>query len=251
MDETVALASSQPGGPLKIAASSAYANTDLTEVMAAYHAQEPGTNFELTVFENMRDIAMTAFDVCFTAERRLRDSSLVSRPLAQTHDVIVAAPAYLKRHTTLRAPEDLIYHDALLTSDAPSRYWEFRDADRTHRVVVKPMMNAQSPFIIKRAVLAGMGIGRLSRSIVQDELAAGTLKPLLSEFTLDGDERTVWILYSGQPHMAIAVRRFVDFVVARYHQSDPQSNATPRLSVGRVQHLLDNSELLPDSICSL
>jgi DNA-binding transcriptional LysR family regulator len=100
-------------------------------------------------------------------------------------------------------------------------------------------------------VLAGMGIGRLSRSIVQDELAAGTLKPLLSEFTLDGDERTVWILYSGQPHMAIAVRRFVDFVVARYHQSDPQSNATPRLSVGRVQHLLDNSELLPDSICSL
>jgi DNA-binding transcriptional LysR family regulator len=242
MDETVALASSQPGGPLKIAASSAYANTDLTEVMAAYHSQEPCTNFELTVFENMRDVAMTAFDVCFTTERRLRDSSLVCRPLAQTHDVIVAAPAYLKRHPTPRAPGDLMHHDALLASDAPSRYWEFRDTDRTHRVVVKPMMNAQSPFIIKRAVLAGMGIGRLSRTIVQDELAAGTLKPLLCEFTLDGDERTVWILYSGQPHMATAVRRFVDFVVARYRQSSPQRDTNPLPSVGWGQHVFNNSE---------
>jgi len=117
-------------------------------------------------------------------------------------------------------------------------------------VVVKPMMNAQSPFIIKRAVLAGMGIGRLSRSIVQDELAAGTLEPLLSEFTLDGDERTVWILYSGQPHMAIAIRRFVDFVVARYRQKSPQRDANLRASVGRGQHVFNNSELLSESICN-
>jgi DNA-binding transcriptional LysR family regulator len=251
MDETVAFATSQPGGPLKIAASSAYANSDLTEVMASYHAQELSTNFELKVFENMRDVAMGEFDVCFSTERRLRDSSLVCRPLARTCDIIVATPAYLNSHPTPRAPEDLTHHYALLTSDAPSRYWEFRDTDRTHRVTVKPMMNAQSPFIIKRAVLAGLGVARLSRSIVQNELDDGTLKPLLSEFTLDGDERTVWILYSGQPHMAIAVRRFVDFVVARYRQNNPQRNANPQLSVGRVQRLLNNSELLSDSIGSL
>jgi hypothetical protein len=121
--------------------------------MASYHAQEPSTNFELKVFENMRDVAMGEFDVCFSTERRLRDSSLVCRPLARTRDIIVATPAYLNRHPTPRAPEDLTHHYALLASDAPSRYWEFRDTDRTHRVTVKPMMNAQSPFIIKRAVL--------------------------------------------------------------------------------------------------
>lgn len=69
----------------------------------------------------------------------------------------------------------------------------------------------------------------LSRHPLQDELdAGGTLKPLLSEFSLDDDERTVWILYSGQAHMEIAVRRFVDFVVARYRQNSAQSNANPQ-----------------------
>lgn len=251
MDETVAFANTQRGGPLKIAASSAYANTDLTEVMAAYHTQEPGSNFELTVFENVRDVAMTEFDVCFSTERRLRDSSLVCRPLARMRDIIVATPAYLGRHPALRAPLDLAQHDALLASDAPSRYWEFRDAERSHRVVVKPMMNAQSPFLIKRAVLAGLGIARLSRSIVEDELAAGTLKPLLTDYTLDGDERTVWILYSRQPHMAIGVRHFVDFVVARYRQSNPQRSANAPLSVTRAPRLSNNAERVPDSVYNL
>jgi DNA-binding transcriptional LysR family regulator len=248
MDERIAFATSQPGGPLKIASSSAYATTDLPEVLAAYHAEEPRTNFELTVFESMNDVAMTEFDVCFNAERRLRDSSLVCRPLARTRNVIVATPEYLSRHPAPRTPDELLEHDVLLASDAPSRYWEFRDAHGTHRVAVKPIMNAQSPFVIKRAVQAGLGIAQLSLSHIKDELSAGTLKPLLSEFSLDDGERTVWILYSGQPHMAFSVRRFVDFVVAHYRRNPPADKTELRQSVGQVQHHLSNTELLWNSI---
>jgi hypothetical protein len=93
-------------------------------------------------------------------------------------------------------------------------------------------------------------VGRLSRSIVQDELPAGTLKPLLSKYTLDGDERTALILYSGQPHKAVAVRRFVDFVVARHRQNSPQSDAIPLPFIGRGQHVFNNSELLWQSMCT-
>ena len=93
-------------------------------------------------------------------------------------------------------------------------------------------------------------VGRLSRSIVQDELPAGTLKPLLSEYTLDGNERTALILYSGQPHRVVAVRRFVDFVVARNRRNSPQSGAIPLPFVGRGQHVFNNSELLWQSMCT-
>ncbi|HEY2000386.1 LysR family transcriptional regulator [Paraburkholderia sp.] len=248
MDETIAFASSQPGGPLRIATCSAYANTELSEVLAAYRAEEPRANFELTVFENLADVAVTEFDVCFSAERRLRDSSLVCRPLARTRDVIVATPAYLSRHPTPNTPEALAHHDVLLASDAPSRYWEFRERERTHRIVVKPIMNPQSPFIVKRAVLAGLGIARLSKSIVQEELAAGTLKSLLGGFTLDGDERTVWILYSGQPHMAVAVRRFVDFVVTRYRENSPRGNLNRPVSANLLQQCSSTADFLSSSI---
>lgn len=243
MDECVATTASQPGGLLRIASSSSYATTDLPEVLAAYRLQEPRMLFELTVFDNMADVTATDFDLCFSTERRLRDSSLICRPLAHTRDVIVASPAYLSHRRSPGTPAELASHDVLVASDAPSRYWEFRDMHGTQRVVVRPILNMQSPLLVKRAVQAGLGIARLSKSLIQSELSDGTLRPLLTHVELCGDERTVWLLYSGQPHMALALRSFVDFVVERYRQSAAEDKGKILASVGRVQHHFGNTEL--------
>jgi DNA-binding transcriptional LysR family regulator len=237
MDECIASAVEQPAGALRIAASSLYAATDLPDVLAAYRAQEPRMSFDLTVFDNMSDVAASEFDVCFSAERRLRDSSLVCRPLAQTRDVIVASPDYLARCPAPRTPGELASHDLLVASDAPSRYWEFRDAHGSQRVVVQPVMNIQSPQVVKRAVQAGLGIARLSRSFVRNELANGSLRALLEDAPLCGDERTVCLLFSRQPHMTVALRSFVDFVVERYRQKPLASKAQDEAFVGQEQHL--------------
>ncbi|HEX7906536.1 MAG TPA: LysR family transcriptional regulator [Paraburkholderia sp.] len=244
MDECIASAMGQPAGSLRIAASSLYATTDLPDVLAAYRAQEPRMSFDLTVFDNMSDVTTSEFDICFSAERRLRDSSLVCRPLAQTRDVIVASPNYLARCPAPKTPGDLASHDVLVASDAPSRYWEFCDAHGTQRVVVNPIMNIQSPQIVKRAVQAGLGIARLSRSFVRNELANGSLRALLDSVPLCGDERTVWLLYSGQPYMAVALRSFIDFVVERYRQKPPEIKAQNEACVSPAQHRSSNTELL-------
>ncbi|SOE98684.1 transcriptional regulator, LysR family [Burkholderia sp. OK233] len=248
MDECIASAVGQPAGSLRIAASSLYATTDLPDVLAAYRAQQPRISFELTVFDNMSDVTTSEFDIRFSAERRLRDSSLVCRPLAQTRDVIVASPDYLARRPAPSTPGDLVSHDVLVASDAPSRYWEFRDAHGTQRVVVQPIMNMQSPQVVKRAVQAGLGIARLSRSFVRHELADGSLRALLEDATLCEDERTVWLLYSGQPYMAVALRGFVDFVVERYRQKQPESKGQNEARVGPVQQRSSNTELLRSRI---
>ncbi len=248
MDECVSVATTQPTGPLKIASSSCYAATDLPDVLAAYRRDEPRANFELTVFDNMADVAVHEFDVCFGTERRLRDSSLVCRPLAPTRDVIVASPAYLSRCGTPRKPEELSRHDVLLAADAPSRYWAFRDSHGTQRVIVQPVLSMQSPFLIKRAVEAGLGVARLSHSTVQDELRDGRLLPLLTDVSLCDAERTVWVLYSGQPNMSAAARSFVDFVVARYRDEPPRAEANGHAPVGAAQHRTGNSELLRNGI---
>jgi len=244
MDECIASALEQPSGMLRIAASSLYATTDLPEVLAAYRAQEPRMKFELTVFDTMSDVAVNEFDVCFGAERRLRDSSLVCRPLMKTRDVIVANPDYLARYPAPCTPDELASHDVLVASDAPSRHWEFRDAHGTQRVVVQPIMNTQSPQVVKRAVQAGLGIARLSCSLVRDELANGSLRALLGDAPLSDEERTVWLLYSKQPHMAVALRSFIEFVVERYRQKPPESKAQDDLCVSAAQHPANNTELL-------
>ncbi|MGF6772286.1 DNA-binding transcriptional LysR family regulator [Paraburkholderia sp. GAS199] len=248
MDECIACAVGQPTGSLRIAASSLYATTDLPDVLATYRALEPRIRFELTVFDTMSDVAVSEFDVCFSAERRLRDSSLVCRPLAQIRDVIVASPDYLARCPVPCTPGELALHDVLVASDAPSRYWEFRDTHGTQRVVVQPIMNIQSPQVVKRAVQAGLGIARLSRSFVRDELANGSLQALLDDAPLCDDERTVWLLYSSQPRMAVALRGFIDFVVEHYRRIPLENKPENDARVGKAPHLESNTELLAGRI---
>ncbi|CAB3806155.1 hypothetical protein LMG28614_06313 [Paraburkholderia ultramafica] len=232
MDECITSAAGKSTWSLRLAACSLYVSTDLPDVLSAYLVRKPRVSFDVTVFDNMGDIAANDFDVCFNAEGHLRDSSLVCRPLAQTRDVIVASPTYLKRCGTPRTPAELSSHDVLLASDAPSRHWEFRTNHGTQRVVVRPILNVQSPLVVKRAVQAGLGIARLSHSVVHNELADGSLHALLNDADLCGAERTVWLLHSGQSHMPLALRSFVDFVVARYHQKPQERNEVHAAHVG-------------------
>lgn len=203
-------------GVLKIAASEFFAATDLSYLLNTYRAAEPGVRFELTVFETTRDFGDNNYDVWFSVERRLRDSSLVCRPLMQFRDLIVASPAYLARRGQPEIPQNLPDHDVLLASDIATRHWEFRDAHGSHRVGVHPVFSSTSLMAVRRTALAGLGIARLPRPLIESELHAGALKSLLDCFEVEGGERTTWMLYSGRRYISRRVRSFVDFVVAHY-----------------------------------
>lgn len=203
-------------GSLKIAASEFAAATDLGALLNAYHAVEPSVRIELTVFASLQDLEDNNHDVWFTTERRLRDSSLVCRPLTQFRDVIVASPEYLARRGAPEVPHSLPDHDVLLASGIASRQWEFRCSRGSHRVSVDPVLRSPNLIAVKRAALAGLGVARLPGPLIESQLRTGALKLVLDGFDLGGDERTMWLLYSGDHYMAKRVRSFVDFVVAHY-----------------------------------
>jgi DNA-binding transcriptional LysR family regulator len=222
-------------GSLKIAAPESFAATDLGELVAAYHLIEPRVSFELTVIEGAQEFIVNDYDVWFSAERRLRDSSLVCRSLTPVRDVIVASPDYLTRRGPPLIPQDLSSHDVLLASDMLGRYWEFCDAHGSHRVALRPIFSSSNLVAVKRAVVAGLGIARLPRSLILSELQDGSLQPVLGGFDVEGDERTVWMLYSGKRYMTRCVRSFVDFTVARYRQPDisiHESDSHRKMRVG-------------------
>jgi DNA-binding transcriptional LysR family regulator len=225
-------------GSLKVAAHESFAATDLSEMVAAYHAEEPRVHFELTVFESTQDLVVSNYDVCFAAERRLRDSTLVCRSLTQFHDVIVASPAYLVRRNPPQMPQDLSAHDVLVSSDIPARYWEFCDAYGSHRVPLRPIISSSNLLAVKRAVKSGIGIARLPASLIECELRDGTLQPLLQAFELENNERTVWMLYSGHRYMTQRVRGFVDFAADRYQRPKLPPRAFDMMPAAHVGHVV-------------
>ncbi|KAE8754382.1 LysR family transcriptional regulator [Paraburkholderia madseniana] len=218
LDASVSSATQESVGSLKIAASEFFAATYLSDLLTAYHAAEPGVRFEMTVFASTQDLDGNDHDVWFSAERRLRDSSLICRPLTQCRDVIVASPTYLARRGPPEVPQNLPDHNVLLASNVATRHWEFRDAHGPRRVAVHPIFTSPNLMAVKRAALAGLGVARLPRPLIESQLRAGALKLLLDCFDLEGDERTMWMLYSGRRYITQRVRSFVDFVVARYRE---------------------------------
>ncbi|SAL30892.1 LysR family transcriptional regulator [Caballeronia udeis] len=239
LEANVSSATRESAGSLKIAAHESFAATDLSEMVAAYHAEEPRVNFELTVFESTRDLVVGNYDLCFTAERRLRDSTLVCRSLTLFRDVIVGSPAYLSRRDPPQMPQELTDHDVLVSSDIPARYWEFCDAYGSHRVPLRPIVSSSNLLVVKRAAKSGIGIARLPASLIEKELREGTLQPLLQAFELENNERTVWMLYSGHRYMTQRVRGFVDFVADRYRHTALAPTAFDMISAahfGRVVH---------------
>ena len=235
MEQRILSTTVQPVGCLRIASSASFAQSKLADILTTFRARQPHVSFDVTVFETIKEIAPENYDLCFTAERRLRDSSLVCRPLLRMHDAVVAAPAYVARRGQPLTPQALNEHDILLATDAPNRYWEFRDLNGAHRVSFDPVLTTQNLLTVKTAVMAGLGIARIADFLVEQELADGSLVALLRDFNLDCNERTVWMLYSSQPFTTQAVRSFVDFVVDRHRGQDPVL-ATPRQPVLTTFH---------------
>ncbi|MDP9158212.1 MAG: LysR family transcriptional regulator [Pseudomonadota bacterium] len=213
MELPVFAASNRAVGALKIAASVEFAESGLTEVLSPFHLQQPQITFDVTVFETACDIAPDDFDVCFVAERRLRDSTLICRQLAKFKDVFVAAPAYLARRGTPGSPFALNDHDIISTLGKAGKYWEFQDSNGLHRVLVQPLLATGNVLTSKRAAREGLGVARLPASLVARELADGTLLRVLESYPAENDERALWMLYSGQEYVSRALRVFIDFVV--------------------------------------
>jgi len=220
MEQRILSTTAHPVGCLRIASPASFSQSKLAVILTAFRAEQPHVSFDVTVYETINEIAAENYDLCFTAERRLRDSSMVCRPLVRMHDVVVAAPAYIARRGQPATPAGLTEHDILLATDAPNRYWEFRDFNGAHRVSLNPILTTQSLLAVKSAAVTGLGIARIANVLVERELAEGSLVALLRDFQLDSNERTVWMLYSGQPFITQVVRSFIDFVVDRYRDED-------------------------------
>lgn len=221
LETRVSSVTRETAGPLKIAAPELIVTTVLGDLLNAYHAVEPRVKFEVSVLANTQDLDRNDHDLWFSADRRLRDSSLACRPLMRFRDVIVASPAYLARKGKPKGPHDLADHDLLIASDIATRQWEFHDGQASHRVLVDPVLSSPNLIAVQRAALAGLGIARLPAPLVESQLGAGTLETLLDGFEISADERTMSLLYPGRQYLTQRVRNFIDFAAAYYGPTMP------------------------------
>ena len=106
---------SQVTGTLDITAISAFARTQLCQLMPAFMAQHPELRVELSLTERQVDLINERVDLAILISEEVIDQSLISRKLATNRRVICASPSYIKRFGAPKTPAVSYTHLTLPT----------------------------------------------------------------------------------------------------------------------------------------
>jgi DNA-binding transcriptional LysR family regulator len=210
----VASLGGRPHGRLRVSAPVHYGETYLAPLLGDFHAAYPEVRVELDLSNAMVDLVRDRFDVALRITTP-RDSTLVARNLAPVRAVTCASPAYLDRHGVPETPADLAHHACLgYTLDRTPSTWHYRrDGGSWTSVNVDGPFRCNNDGMLLRAAVDGVGILHMPDLFITQQLAAGTLVPVLEAY--EGPELRLAAVFPTRANLAGKVRAFVDFVAAR------------------------------------
>jgi DNA-binding transcriptional LysR family regulator len=198
-------------GLLSIAAPPLFGALYLAPVIAAFMAEYPEIRLRLTLTDREIDLVDEGIDVAISV-RELTDSSNIARRLTAVRMTVCASPAYLATHGRPQRPEDLAGHNCLLFAEQPLRHgaeWRFARAGEPLSIRVQGDLVSNAGDALRNLARCDRGIVRLPHYIVSDDLAAGRLQAILSDF--EPPLRPVHALYAHRVHQPGKLRAFLDF----------------------------------------
>jgi DNA-binding transcriptional LysR family regulator len=204
-----------PAGVLRLNTSAGAARQMLAPVIFEYLRRYPEMSVEIVTEGRLIDIVTDGFD----AGIRLRENvpkDMIAVPFGSEQRMIaVAAPAYFERHPRPETPNDLAGHDCIrmrLPSGSVYR-WEFEREGAPLVVDVSGRLTLDEETLIREAVLAGMGLAFVSQWWVKDDLPAGRLVQVLSDWTPPFPGLALY--YPGRRHVPAGLRALIELVRTR------------------------------------
>jgi DNA-binding transcriptional LysR family regulator len=203
-----------PRGRLRISVSHAHGRLAIIPLLGEFGRRYPHILVDIGVSDRLVDVAAGEADVAIRFGP-LADSSLTARKLSENRRVIVAAPDYLARHGTPLVPEDLLDHNCLnFNFRRAEPVWPFRRDGRDYALSVRGTIEANNGETLGQLAADGVGITRVGRFSVVEEIASGRLVPVLEDYN-PGDVELVHAVFAGGANMPARVRVFVDFLSER------------------------------------
>jgi len=154
-------------------------------LLPAFRARHPRVEVEIVAENRFVDIVAEGYDAGIRLHEALDRDMVQVRLTEPFRFVVVAAPAYLEKHGTPRAPEDLLQHECF-TFRHPTTgslfAWELERGKRNWRVPVRGSIVANHGALIVAMAEQGLGLAYVIEPMVKDSLRAGRLVPILEPY---------------------------------------------------------------------
>lgn len=212
--EAIVRSSAQiPRGVLKISAPVWFAHETFVRILAGYRARYPQVQLDIDLSGHLVDLVSEGIDLALRVTPNPGDG-LVARPLGHIRFIVVGSPAYFARN---RRPARLADLDGLsllsysLIAGKPGLPVEGPDGPELLNFVGAFQSNNET--LLHLAALQGLGLACLPTWLVAEDLQAGRLEAVLTDYRMP--EATILGVYAHRRQLAPKVRTFLDYIADR------------------------------------
>lgn len=140
----------------------------------------------------------------------LDDSSLVAQPVGHIRRLVVASPAWLRRHGVPQHPRDLLKANCVRVTDHAPTWGPFNDHGRPLRLAVSGNLefNQNAPAV--QACVAGVGLGSFFSYQVAPFLKTKQLRTVLEAF--EPPVRPISVVYPHARLLPMRTRVFIEWI---------------------------------------
>jgi DNA-binding transcriptional LysR family regulator len=219
LEETVGVIASggdKPRGRLRISAPMLFSQIAMGKLAAGFALAYPEVLLEVTTEDRQVDMVEEGIDLVIRVNPD-PDESLVGRIFLRDRLVVVASPH-------LARPVDGAPVPAVVRGPADrSASWAMRTPAGQAHIAIDPVLGLSSLVMVRDAVRAGVGAGRLPLSLVSHNLADGTL---VHWGDAGGPEIALWALYPSRRLLSARVSAFLEFLKAAFPLGTPEELAS-------------------------
>ena len=211
LQDIVRQKSGDVSGRIRLSAPRTLADSVFGQAFVDFAKQYPDIALDISLDDRIVDLVEEGFDMAIRVAE-MTDSSLIARRLGDFSVSIYASPSLIETYGHPASPQELGNKPCVIDTNGRSRnVWQFVNSNKEkYAVTVKAVIEANSPEVMRRAVVSGAGFGMVPDIIAASDLAAGRLVRLFCKDLQNN--RGIYVVYPHRRYLTARVRTFVDFL---------------------------------------
>ena len=197
-------------GRLRICAAVTFARLHVIPRLSAFLAAHPTLHVDVVLDDRDIDLIEAGIDVALRLGE-LGESALTARKIGRSQRRVIGSPAYLAAKGVPQIPADLPAHQVIIYEQRPGgSTWAFRNGATETVVTVGGRLRVSAAEGVREGVLAGLGLAIASEWLFAPELAAGAVRPVLEDWTLQAID--LWAVFPTGRQASAKARAFACYI---------------------------------------
>jgi DNA-binding transcriptional LysR family regulator len=197
-------------GRLRVNASVTFARLHVMPRLPIFLAEHPALDVDFVLDDRGIDLVEAGIDVALRTGQ-LADSSLTARKIGRSSRRVLGSPAYFEAMGVPQTPADLVTHQAIVYEQpAGGTEWTFRRGSAETSVTVEGRVRVNAGEGVREGVFAGLGLAIASEWMFAPELACGTVKSVLDDWSLP--QLDLWAVFPTGRQASAKARAFATYI---------------------------------------